>query len=141
MPRDVFTYGTLMFPAVMRAVTGRSFEAAPGKVTGFVRQGIRDEVFPGLSAGGEGTVEGVVWFAVDDAAAEALDRFEDWLYDRRSVAVSLDDGRTITADAWIVPPRYADALDGAPWDSARFEREELARYLGMCEAFWREDSR
>lgn len=138
MGRAVFTYGTLMFPAVMRAVTGRDFPSASGRVSGFERQGVRGEVFPGVVAAPGASVDGVVWFDVVEETLLVLDRFEDWLYERQVVDVVMEsDGRVVSAEAWVVPGRYVSALDGCAWDAGRFEAEEMGRYLEMCRGFRR----
>lgn len=138
MPHAIFTYGTLMFPAVMGAVTGHAFACAEARLRDFSRQGIRDEVFPGIVATPGSFVDGVVWFDVDDPTLSVLDEFEDGLYERRDVRiVASPDGeaRGLSAQAWVIPAKYADALDGRVWDPARFEAQEMARYVEMCRRF------
>jgi len=135
----VFTYGTLMFPEVMRAVTGQSFEHVSGTITGFAREGIRHQVFPGLKAAAGETTRGEVYFDVDETALAVLDLFEGSLYERLPAEVALDDGRRLVAGVWVVPPRNLGALDGEPWDPRLFQRTELPRYLDMCWRFREEE--
>ncbi len=137
MARAVFTYGTLAFPDVMRAVTGRTFDSVTGTVEGHQRVGVRDAVYPGMIAAAGKATEGRVYLDVDDETLGVLDRFEDWLYERRAIVVQLEAGPVLSADAWVVPARYRGELDGAPWDSARFEGVDLDGYLAMCQAFRR----
>lgn len=139
MSRAVFTYGTLLFPEVFEAVTGRVFVSLEAAVTGLVRYGVRDAVFPGVVVGRNDRLEGRVYLDVDPRTLARLDRFEDVLYERRAVEAHLADGRTLAADAWVVPPRHAGELDGAPWDPETFRRRHLSRYLEMCRAFRVED--
>ncbi len=139
MSRAVFTYGTLLFPEVFEAVTGRVFVSLDAAVAGLVRYGVRDAVFPGVVVGRNDRLDGRVYLDVDPRTLARLDRFEDVLYERRQVKAHLADGRTLTADAWVVPPRHAGELDGVPWDPVAFRRQHLARYLEMCRAFRVED--
>lgn len=139
MSRAVFTYGTLLFPEVFEAVTGRVFVSLEAVVAGLVRYGVRDAVFPGVVVGRSERLDGRVYLDVDARTLARLDRFEDVLYERRQVEARLADGRTLAADAWVVPPRHAGELDGAPWDPETFRRRHLAHYLDMCRAFRAED--
>ncbi len=138
MLSSVFTYGTLAYPEVMAAVTGRQFDSTPGHVTGFLRVGVRDAVYPGMIVAAGETTGGRVYREVDEATLRVLDRFEDWLYERHVVSVGLDGGGVVRADAWIVPERFWGELDGRPWDVAGFERAHLPDYLEMCRSFGRD---
>lgn len=135
MTRLIFTYGTLMFPEVMRAITGQSFDHVPGTLTGFAREGVRHQVFPGLKASAGARTRGEVYFDIDETALAVLDLFEGSLYERLVAEVSLDDGRRLLADVWVIPPRHLGALDGKPWDPGVFQQAELPRYLDLCRRF------
>src|SRR4051794_24181265 len=90
----VFTYGTLMFPEVWRAVVGRHFESVEGRAAGYAIFRVRDAVFPGILAAAEGShVSGVVYLDVDLPTLQRLDAFEDAFYERRAIPVDYDDGR------------------------------------------------
>lgn len=141
MARAVFTYGTLMFSSVLEAVTGRSFASMRGRVHGFERFAVLGEVFPALLETGRRSTAGRVYFGVDDETLACLDRFEDWLYERRPVEVGLLDGRRQRAEAWIVPDRHASLLGDGPWDEGRFLRRDLQRYRRSCRAFRAQDRR
>jgi len=137
--RAIFTYGTLALPVVLQAVTGRLFSSEEASLPGFERFGVRGEVFPGLLETGRGETEGRVYFGLDDATLGVLDRFEDCLYERRTLDVVRVDGAVLAADAWVVADRHAHLLDGSPWDLAAFRRRDLAAYLRGCRAFREED--
>jgi len=112
----VFTYGTLMFPEVWRAVVGREFDAIEGTAAGYAIFRVRDAVFPGIVSGGDGdTVRGVVYVNVDAASLDRLDRFEDDFYERRSLAIDCDDGQQRSADAYVVPTMNRSVLTDEPW--------------------------
>ena len=139
MSRAVFTYGTLLFPEVFAAVTGRVFVGQNATVTGLLRYGVREAVFPGAVLGRNESLAGRVYLDVDPRTLARLDRFEDELYERRPIRAQLADGRVIEADVWVVPPENVGELDGQPWDPEQFRRRHLSRYLRMCRAFRIED--
>jgi len=135
----IFTYGTLAFPGVMRAVTGRTFASRRAWVCGFARLRVRGVVYPGLLETGGRCTDGRVYLGVDDQSLARLDRFEDWLYERRVVEVVLLGGAARRVDAWVVPPHHASFLLRVPWDADRFVRRYLHRYLRGCRDFRRLD--
>ncbi len=117
----VFTYGTLMFPEVWRAVVGRPFETVEGTAAGFEVFCVREAVFPGMAAGTKAcSVRGVVYLDVDSASCEQLDRFEDDFYERQSISIDCSDGQQRMADAYVVPPANRNVLTSEPWDREAF---------------------
>jgi gamma-glutamylcyclotransferase (GGCT)/AIG2-like uncharacterized protein YtfP len=111
----VFAYGTLMFPEVWQAVVGSSYAAVAGAAAGFQIFRVRDAVFPGIiAASAAHTVRGLVYLDVDANAIERLDRFEDSFYQRRSIAISGDDGRRFEAEAYVVPVGLRTVLTDEP---------------------------
>jgi gamma-glutamylcyclotransferase (GGCT)/AIG2-like uncharacterized protein YtfP len=117
----VFTYGTLMFPAVWQAVVGRSFETVEGTAAGFEVFRVQDAVFPGIIAGtGAYVVRGVVYLDVDSSSLERLDRFEDDFYERRALPIDCNDGRKRMAEAYVVPPEKRNVLTSEPWSREAF---------------------
>ena len=140
----VFTYGTLMFPAVWRAVVGREFAAVGGTAAGFAIYRVRDAVFPGILATGEtDSVAGVVYLDVDDASLARLDRFEDTFYERQSLWIDCDDGQRRSANAYVVPAHQRDVLTAEPWGREQFVatgglEHFLSRFAGFARVNERE---
>ena len=117
----VFTYGTLMFPEVWRAVVGREFVAVDGTAAGFAIYRVRDAVFPGIiAATDEDAVAGVVYLDVDDASLERLDLFEDPFYERQALWITCGDGQRRQANAYVVPAHNRAVLTDEPWNRDQF---------------------
>lgn len=135
----VFTYGTLMFPDVWRAVAGREFASVPAHANGFAIYRVRNAVFPGIiAATPQDAVPGVVYLDVDEATIERLDRFEDDFYRRQAVDVRCSDGRVLQADAYVVPAGQRDVLTDEPWLAAEFvARGDLERFVAGFAGFGR----
>jgi gamma-glutamylcyclotransferase (GGCT)/AIG2-like uncharacterized protein YtfP len=133
----VFTYGTLMFPEVWRAVVGRQFESVEGRAAGYAIFRVRDAVFPGIVAADEGShVSGVVYLDVALPSVQRLDAFEDVFYERRSIFVDCNDGRRLQAEAYVVPEANRHVLTDEPWDRERFVasgglRQFIDRFAGF----------
>ena len=105
-----------MYPAVMQAVTGKALDSLEAEASGVERFAVREAVFPGAIATGEGSTRGRLYPGVDDRTLARLDRFEGALYERRTIEVLPAGGRTERAEAWIVLPSEVAQLASAPWD-------------------------
>jgi gamma-glutamylcyclotransferase (GGCT)/AIG2-like uncharacterized protein YtfP len=131
----IFTYGTLAFPRVFQAVTGRTFVSDVAWLSGHERFCVRGESYPGVLETGRGAVRGRVYCDVDPETVAVLDRFEGSLYERRSVTVTLMDGRACAAECWVVPEESSHELERVPWDPVLFARRDLRAFLAACRAF------
>jgi gamma-glutamylcyclotransferase (GGCT)/AIG2-like uncharacterized protein YtfP len=134
---NVFTYGTLMFPEVWRAVAGRDFASVAGTAAGCAIYRVAGAQFPGIVAAGDGdSVRGVVYLDVDETALARLDRFEDDFYERRELQIVCDDGRRRTAGAYVVPERNRAVLTDEVWNREEFVaqghlRQFIERFAGF----------
>lgn len=125
----LFCYGTLEFPPIMRAVTGRLYPALPAVLEGYRRLTVRGEVFPGVMARSGAAVEGTLYSGLAAADLRLLDAYENAFYRRRLLRVRDAAGRARTAWVYVVPGMYRHRLDAEDWDPARFARRDFARYL------------
>jgi gamma-glutamylcyclotransferase (GGCT)/AIG2-like uncharacterized protein YtfP len=117
----VFTYGTLMFPEVWRAVVGRDFESVGGTAAGYAIFRVQDAVFPGIvEASNTDRVRGVVYLNVDQQSVARLDLFEDDFYVRQSLWIDCEDGERRAADAYVVPAENKNVLTSEPWHRDAF---------------------
>ena len=130
----VFTYGTLLFPEVMDAVTGRIFARVPATLAGFTRVRVRGAVYPAAREKAGASIAGLLYLDVDAAALARLDRFEGALYERRSVRVMRDDGASSAAEVYAVARAHHGRLEPRAWDPEQFRREHLATYVARCRA-------
>ena len=141
---NLFTYGVLMHPELLRALTGHRFAGEPAALEGFRRHGLVMEGRPRVPAivrKAGAAVEGVLVHNVDEESLRILDAFEEvdsGLYSREPVHVLGGDGRRWAACAYVAGPRAVGALEGS-WDPEEFlERyfEEyqtriIPRFLGL----------
>jgi len=117
----VFTYGTLMFPQVWKAVVGRDFASVAGTAAGYAIYRVREAVFPGITQASDGdTVPGIAYLDVDQASLARLDLFEDDFYRRESLWVECDDGPQRAANAYVVPAENRAVLSDQTWRADEF---------------------
>ena len=129
------TYGSLMYPRVMEALTKHHFSFEDITLLGFERRAILGKKYPGLRQNSESSVNGRIWFEVDEASTRILDRFEDPLYERRTVEILSSTRGLIEARAYVVPAQLEHTLAEEPWDQDSFEKIHLAQYVLMCGRF------
>lgn len=118
---NVFTYGTLMFPEVWRAVVGLDFATRPATLAGYSIHAVRNEEFPAISpASPTDHVSGLVYHDLDDASIARLDAFEGDFYCRRSVKVCYQDGAASFAEAYVVAEQGRALLLPEEWRADSF---------------------
>jgi gamma-glutamylcyclotransferase (GGCT)/AIG2-like uncharacterized protein YtfP len=121
----LFAYGTLLFPGVLRAVAGRSFEGVPATLEGYLRRRVVGEIFPAIVAGSErDRVDGVIYAGLDQRAWRRLDRFEGDLYVRRRLLIA-----EAEVDTYVLADVWRHRLAAEAWDPAAFARDHLDAFL------------
>jgi gamma-glutamylcyclotransferase (GGCT)/AIG2-like uncharacterized protein YtfP len=132
----VFAYGTLMEPAVMTAVTGQRFSSLPAELRGYGRFCVQNAVYPGLVAQPAAVTQGVLYCEVDADALASLDTFEAAMYDRRSLAIDVDERptgrRSLSAEVYVTRSSARARLSSEKWDLDQFRRLHLGAYLQRC---------
>lgn len=125
---NIFAYGTLQIEKVMQAVTGQQFSSSPAILSGYRRSYIKQRVYPAIIQDPESITKGKLYFDIDEASLAALDAFEDVLYDRLQVKVSIEDDQ-IDAYAYVINPKYKKRLSDKAWSLQEFETKYLQTYL------------
>jgi len=126
---DLFVYGTLMTPAVMRAVVGRVPRSEPAELPGFRRYRLRGRVYPAVVPEPGATVAGRLYRDLTPAEIARLDRYEDTFYRREPVMVRNAQGRKQRAWCYVLPAQARQRLSARPWHRDAFERTALRGYL------------
>lgn len=125
----VFAYGTLLFPEVMAAVTGRAGSAVDARLEGFARRALRGVCYPGLLPCAGARVEGRLWTDVQPRELARLDEFEGRRYRRQPVRVIAQAGER-NAQVYVLNATFRWLGTAADWDPARFRALHLSRYVG-----------
>lgn len=131
---DLFVYGTLMVPEVMRAVCGHTGPGEAGLLVDYRRRQVLGEVYPAITACKGESVEGLVYRNLGSVQMKALDLFEGELYCR-----ALVDVRTRRSEAaiwtYVLAPEYRHVLSDEPWSLAMFRTQGLAAFLSAYKGF------
>lgn len=118
---NLYTYGTLMAPDIMQAVSGCILQSLEATLEGYRRFGIRGEKYPGIIRVKEGSVEGVLYLDVPPGAMARLDRFEGEMYRRETVMVHPSGGdKPLSAMVYVLKPEFTHLLTSEGWDFQNF---------------------
>lgn len=132
----LFTYGTLVFPAIMEALTGRHFQSQSVICPSYRRARLVDRVYPGMIAGDSAdTTPGILYFHLDPKSVQILDQYEDDFYERRSVRVQSGSGQTYEAHAYVIPESQKHLMTDQPWSPDEFAAVSYHQYLANCSLF------
>jgi gamma-glutamylcyclotransferase (GGCT)/AIG2-like uncharacterized protein YtfP len=118
-----------MNETILKSVTGKRFRSKNAILYGYGRYRVRDEMYPGIIPEEGSSVEGKVYFDIDDIFWSRLDRFEGEYYERRVVEVRIDKDKQVVAFTYVIREKYKNILSGEQWDIQRFEREEIGNFL------------
>jgi gamma-glutamylcyclotransferase (GGCT)/AIG2-like uncharacterized protein YtfP len=131
----VFAYGTLIFPDVMRAVTGRSFSSVPAVLQGYRRWRIEARTYPGIVAAQDHATDGCLYRGVDDGSLARLDVFEGELYERRRLRVTREGEAIVEAWSYVVAAHHEHRVSLQMWDAEDFLLEHGEAFIEACRRF------
>ncbi len=106
IPVHLFTYGTLIWPAILHRVVKRKYHARPGFLSGFRRVKVRNQVYPALIGAAKYRTSGMIYFNIDLEDLELLDIFEGPMYNRIMVSPTLLSGQVISAHTYLCDANY-----------------------------------
>ena len=130
--RNVFTYGSLMFPVVWDRVVQGHYRSSDATIHGFQRLRIRGEQYPALIINpNAGLLTGRIYYDVSASDIARLDHFETSDYARVSVAVTVE-GKALAADAYLT--LKPDTLEHLEWSPDAFELEGIESFLATYAA-------
>jgi gamma-glutamylcyclotransferase (GGCT)/AIG2-like uncharacterized protein YtfP len=133
---DLFVYGTLMVPEVMREVSGFHGSGIPAVLPDHRCRLVRGEVYPAVCPHAGDSVEGLVYRGLTVEQMSLLDTFEGEFYERRTVRV-VSGATHFTAETYILAPRHRARLSERSWSLERFLLEGITRFTTEYRGFAR----
>jgi gamma-glutamylcyclotransferase (GGCT)/AIG2-like uncharacterized protein YtfP len=131
----MFTYGSLMIPAVMHAVTGCDFLSISALLQNYARYRVKGESYPGIVPEKGALTQGVLYIDVDRSSVEKLDDFEGEWYVRTPVKIKTGGGRLFPAEAYVFKEQHRELLSSEGWDAKTFEMKHLKAFLQNYKGF------
>ena len=132
---NIFTYGTLMIPEVMVAVTTRRFRFIDAILKGYARFTVKGESYPGITPEPGAITEGIIYFDVDGLSLERLDAFEGNLYQRIQIMAETKEKEILSADAYVIKPKFRSYLSSQEWNIKEFAQKHLKTFLETYTGF------
>ena len=132
---NIFTYGTLMIPEVMHAVTTREFRNRDAILRGYARFTVKGESYPGIIPVTDAVTRGIVYFDVDELSLERLDAFEGDLYQRTPILAEIKGGEILNAEAYVIKPQFGGYLSSKEWSAKEFVQKYLKAFLETYSGF------
>ena len=124
----LFTYGTLLFPEVLRALIGRVPQSHVASADGWRVAALKNRTYPGLVATPGGIAHGRLLTGLSDDEWCLLDNFEDRKYELRQM--TLLGGQNSLAYVWVDDAETCSNT----WDIQSFALTHLPAYVKHCAA-------
>ena len=126
---DLFVYGCLSLPEVLKHVTGRTFRTEEGVLHGYARLQIKGGPEAALIPFPDQQTDGIVCFDVDADSLRRMDAFQGALFKRTEVNVQTGTDRWAEAEAYVFKLKERARLVAKPWDETSFREKHLPPLL------------
>ena len=123
----LFVYGSLLFPELVTALTGKSFGYISAGLNGFKRCRVKGCDYPAIIEESGAIVKGYIIENVDKKSMQILTFFEGEEYEKKQNSISLLN--TIINTALFVWVGDRELLENRDWDADEFKKKSLEYYL------------
>lgn len=124
--QNLFVYGTLLIPEILKKVTGREYRFVKAALYGYSRFAVKDCDYPAIIESKEGVVPGSLILNVDDSAMNALSVYEGDEYVKKEVEVFVNHSKfKAVVFVWC---SNADKLTEYDWDESFFRQNKTENY-------------
>ena len=126
--KNIFVYGSLMIPEMVKALTGNHFLMVDAILPGYRRHKVKDHIGPGLSKEKRRSVYGKVLLGIDEKSMAIFDKFEgSYGYELIEVEVLVEGHKKdVFFYEWT---GHHDTLLDEDWDVEEFKRKHMERFL------------
>jgi len=121
--QNIFVYGSLMFPEIVKAITNKEFEMIDFKLLGYKRYWLKDRNYPALVDDENSFVLWKMILNVDEKSLKLLDYFEWDEYFKKELEI--DNKRFIV---YLWKKELYDFLNW-DWDEKEFKEKYLEKYV------------
>lgn len=126
---NLFVYGTLRVPEILRRVIGCTLAGRDAWLDGYVNLEIEGALYPGITAFPNCVTRGISYVGITPKMLAALDEYEGEMYERRPLVIRYADSRSDLADAYVVRDSHLDMLSDREWDYEDFFLNKKEIYL------------
>lgn len=129
MAINLFSYGTLMLPAVIGIVCDQTLQGVDASAENFMRVCLKDRIYPGMIQKEDCITDGILYSGISEEQLKRLDYFEGLEYQRQTITVELPNSKKLVAETYLVAPDNAHLAIERPWNVKEFKDRHLSEYL------------
>ena len=131
MNTNLFVYGTLLFPEIVFAITGKNFKTKPAVLFDYKRLQVFNEgsrlPYPAITKSIGDSVNGMILFDVDAKSMQSIISFEADEYDQQLITFQLDN-TYLHAVTFVFKDDLKHRLK-SDWDLEEFRKNHLGTYI------------
>jgi len=125
--QNIFVYGTLQSPEIIKKLTGKSFKSTPAVLEGYKRYWVNESDYPAVIQQIDEQTTGLVLENVDDLSFDIISFYEGDEYGKKKVTVNLNGiSKDVLTFVWVNGNEF---LENKDWDLDNFEKTFLEHYL------------
>jgi gamma-glutamylcyclotransferase (GGCT)/AIG2-like uncharacterized protein YtfP len=127
--QNIFVYGTLQSPEIIKKLTGKSFKSTPAVLQGYKRYWVKESVYPAVIQQIDEQTTGLVLENVDDLSVDIISFYEGDEYEKKKVTVNSNGlYKDVLTFVWVNGNEF---LENKDWNLDNFEETFLEYYLEM----------
>lgn len=125
----LFCYGTLCFPAVMRAVTGRVLPACQARLFDYACYQLHGELYPAIVPQKGTQVSGLLYTQLTRRELRLIDSYEGEQYLRQRLEVMDADSQLHQAWGYVLKPTCYQRIKMKHWSAELFAKNRPGKYI------------
>ena len=125
--RNIFVYGTLQSPEIVKKLTGKSFKTSPAVLQGYNRYCVKECDYPAVIQKDNAETAGLVLENVDDFSLDIISFYEGDEYEKKILPIMVN-GLMKNTIAFIWNAEITN-LKNEEWNFKEFENQRLDYYL------------
>ena len=126
---NLFAYGTLMVPELIRSIIDRDLKSGRGRLNDFERRSVRNEIYPAVKPSLSNDVFGVIYYDLSLTEMNILDQYEGNMYERQTVSVCTGRNSIERCQVYACKPVYYYLLEEKAWDPSILTGLDLRKLL------------
>ena len=126
---NVFCYGTLEFPAVMKKIIGVEYPKESATLIDYARYLVKAAPYPGIVQQQGAITQGTLYHGLTAQQLLFMDEYEGSLYDRIESEVLTSRGELLLAEIYVVPLTRKHLMSNLQWDKIEFERLYMSEFF------------
>lgn len=134
MKKNLFVYGSLMFPEVRHRLVSVRHTLLSATLADYQRYQLIRETYPGLIPQQGQQVQGRLILGLTLKELVALDRFEGKFYQRIAVEVVDDADTSHAAEVYLFRRQYRHKLSEHVWDAEAFAKQHLQTFINTYQS-------